>query len=82
MVALAVRYLSVAAAFQLVDAAQAVAQGALRGSGYALADDDRAAGLLAAGLWYGGGAGLTTPLRGMGVWIGLAIGLRWWPRCC
>jgi hypothetical protein len=31
MVALAVRYLSVAAAFQLVDAAQAVAQGALRG---------------------------------------------------
>ncbi|WP_068093992.1 MATE family efflux transporter [Novosphingobium rosa] len=76
MVALAVRYLSVAAAFQLVDAAQAVAQGALRG----LQDTRWPMTIALLGYWLPGFGtavvlGFFTPLRGMGVWIGLAIGL-------
>ncbi|WP_206238161.1 MATE family efflux transporter [Novosphingobium terrae] len=76
MVALAVRYLSVAAAFQLVDAAQAVAQGALRG----LQDTRWPMTIALLGYWLPGFGtavvlGFFTPLRGMGVWIGLATGL-------
>lgn len=76
MVALAVHYLWVAAAFQLADAAQAVAQGALRG----LQDTRWPMTIALLGYWLPGFGtasvlGLTTPLRGVGVWIGLATGL-------
>jgi len=72
----AVRFLMVAAAFQLFDGMQAVLAGALRGL-----QDTRVPMLLAlAGYWLFGFAtslvlGLHTPLRGLGVWIGLAVGL-------
>jgi MATE family multidrug resistance protein len=76
MVALAVRYLAVAAAFQLADAAQAVAQGALRG----LQDTRWPMTIALLGYWLPGFGtaivlGFFTPLRGVGVWIGLATGL-------
>ncbi len=73
---LAVQYLAVAAAFQLVDGAQAVAAGVLRGL-----QDTRVPMLLAAlGYWvFGFGTavvlGFPLGLEGVGVWIGLAIGL-------
>ncbi len=76
MVVLAVQYLAVGAAFQLFDGAQAVAAGVLRGL-----QDTRVPMVIAlAGYWLPGfGAavalGLFTPLRGTGVWIGLATGL-------
>ncbi|MBN2972523.1 MATE family efflux transporter [Roseomonas aeriglobus] len=76
VVALAVQYLAVAAAFQLVDGAQAVAAGALRGL-----QDTRVPMVLAAiGYWvagFGSAVLLGFPLgwQGLGVWIGLAIGL-------
>lgn len=76
LVTLAVQYLVVAAAFQLVDGAQAVAAGALRGL-----QDTRVPMVIAvAGYWMIGFAtaialGLATPLAGIGVWIGLAAGL-------
>jgi len=76
MVALAVQYLRVAAAFQLVDAAQAILAGALRG----LQDTRVPMAIALAGYWLPGFGvsawlGLTTPLGGFGVWIGLAMGL-------
>jgi MATE family multidrug resistance protein len=75
-IALAVSFLRVAAAFQLVDGAQAVAAGALRGL-----QDTRVPMLIAVlGYWLGGFStaivlGFATPLSGVGVWIGLAVGL-------
>ncbi len=75
-VALAVQYLAVAAAFQLFDGAQAVGAGSLRGL-----QDTRAPMLIAAfGYWVAGFGtaiflGFHTPLRGVGIWIGLAVGL-------
>ncbi|HEX8059272.1 MAG TPA: MATE family efflux transporter [Novosphingobium sp.] len=76
MVGFAVQYLVVAAAFQLVDGAQAVAAGALRGL-----QDTRVPAIVAiGGYWLIGFViaivlGFTTPLEGIGVWIGLAAGL-------
>jgi MATE family multidrug resistance protein len=76
VVALAVHMLMVAAAFQLVDCAQAIASGALRGLG-----DTRVPMLVAAfGYWVVGigiGVALAFPLDlgGVGIWIGLAAGL-------
>lgn len=76
LVALAVQYLFVAAVFQLTDGLQAVAAGALRG----LQDTRVPAVIAIVGYWLAGfttsvGLGLFTPLRGVGVWIGLAVGL-------
>jgi MATE family multidrug resistance protein len=76
LVAFAVQYLAVAAAFQLFDGAQAVASGALRGL-----QDTRVPMIIAVtGYWLPGFGtavllGLATPLSGVGVWIGLAVGL-------
>ncbi len=76
MVGFAVRYLAIAAAFQLFDGLQAVMAGALRGL-----QDTRVPMLLAlTGYWlFGFGTsallGFFTPLAGLGVWIGLAVGL-------
>jgi MATE family multidrug resistance protein len=76
MVAFAVRYMLVAAAFQLFDGLQAVAMGALRG----LQDTRIPMAYALFGYWVPGLAccialGFFTPLRGTGVWIGLAVGL-------
>lgn len=74
--ALAVSFLGVAALFQLVDAAQAVGAGALRGL-----HDTRTPMIFALiGYWVigiGAGTLLAFPmgLRGLGIWIGLASGL-------
>jgi len=74
--ALAVSFLSVAALFQLVDAAQAVGAGVLRG-----VQDTRVPMLFALfGYWIVGigvGAFLAFPLgmAGLGIWLGLASGL-------
>jgi len=74
--ALARQFLAVAAVFQLVDGAQAVGAGVLRGL-----QDTRVPMLIALfGYWvigFGGsiGLGFWTPLAGAGVWWGLAIGL-------
>jgi putative MATE family efflux protein len=76
VVALAVRYLAIAAVFQLVDGAQAVAAGVLRGL-----QDTRVPMLVALfGYWVVGFGvavllGFRTPLAGVGIWIGLAVGL-------
>jgi multidrug resistance protein, MATE family len=76
MVQFALQYLAVAAAFQLFDGAQAVAAGALRGL-----QDTRVPMLIAVfGYWLPGfglaiGLGFLSPLRGLGVWLGLAAGL-------
>jgi MATE family multidrug resistance protein len=76
MVAFAVQYMAVAAAFQLFDGVQAVAAGVLRGL-----QDTRVPMIMALfGYWIPGlGAaialGFFTPLEGTGVWIGLAVGL-------
>lgn len=76
MVRLALQYLFVAAVFQLTDGLQAVVAGALRG-----VQDTRVPAVIAiVGYWAAGFAtsvalGLYTPLRGVGVWIGLAVGL-------
>jgi MATE family multidrug resistance protein len=73
---LAVSFLSVAALFQLVDAAQAVGAGVLRGI-----QDTRAPMVIAlVGYWIigiGVGILLAFPLRleGVGIWLGLASGL-------
>jgi putative MATE family efflux protein len=73
---LAKRFLAVAAVFQLVDGAQAVAAGVLRGL-----QDTRVPMLIAfVGYWAVGFAtsialGFWTPLGGVGIWWGLAIGL-------
>ncbi len=76
VVALALRFLGVAAVFQLVDGAQAVAAGVLRGL-----QDTRTPMLIALlGYWVIGFGtaillGFRTPLAGEGVWWGLFAGL-------
>lgn len=76
MVGFAVQYMVVAAAFQLFDGLQAVAAGALRGL-----QDTRVPMVIAlSGYWLLGivtslWLGFRTPLEGVGVWIGLAVGL-------
>ena len=76
VVGLAVQYLAIAAIFQLVDGAQAVAAGVLRG-----VQDTRVPMVIALfGYWvvgFGVSAllGFRTPLTGVGIWIGLAAGL-------
>lgn len=76
VLALAVRFLLVAAVFQLADGAQVIGAAVLRGL-----HDTRVPMLFAAfGYWViglGCGAALAflTPLRGVGIWIGLALGL-------
>ena len=75
-IALALGYLAVAAAFQLFDGAQVVLAGVLRGL-----QDTRLPMLIAAfGYWVAGFGtaillGFGTPLRGQGIWLGLAMGL-------
>ena len=76
LVAFAVQYMVVAAAFQLFDGVQAVAAGALRG----LQDTRVPMWLALFGYWIPGlgtaiWLGFYTPLEGTGVWIGLAVGL-------
>jgi MATE family multidrug resistance protein len=76
MLRYAVSFLAVAAAFQLADGAQAIAAGALRG----LQDTRMPMAIAVFGYWLPGfgtaiALGFLTPLQGVGVWIGLAIGL-------
>jgi len=76
MVHFALQYMLVAAAFQLFDGAQAVGAGVLRGL-----QDTRKPMIIALFGYWGPGLctsiwlGLFTPLRGIGVWIGLMTGL-------
>jgi multidrug resistance protein, MATE family len=76
LVAFALRYLGIAAAFQLFDGIQAVGAGVLRGM-----QDTRMPMLIAVFAYWIPGFGTAfllafwTPLRGTGVWIGLATGL-------
>ena len=76
MVGFAVQYMVIAAAFQLFDGLQAVAAGSLRGL-----QDTRVPMVIAlSGYWLIGIStslwlGFRTPLEGVGVWIGLAVGL-------
>ena len=76
VLALAVQFLLIAAVFQLADGAQVIGASILRGL-----HDTRVPMLYAAfGYWVvgiGAGAWLAfrTPLRGEGIWIGLALGL-------
>lgn len=76
MVGFAVRYMMVAAAFQLFDGLQAVAAGALRGL-----QDTRVPMLIALFAYWGPGLGTSvwlgffTPREGLGIWLGLATGL-------
>jgi MATE family multidrug resistance protein len=74
--ALALAYLGMAALFQLVDGAQGVANGALRG----LKDTAVPMVMTLVGYWLIGFPvaiwfGFFTPLRGIGVWTGLVAGL-------
>lgn len=74
--ALALAYLGMAALFQLVDGAQGVANGALRG----LKDTAVPMVMTLVGYWLIGFPvaiwfGFFTPLRGIGVWAGLVVGL-------
>lgn len=76
LVSFALTYLVIAAAFQLVDGLQAVAAGALRG----LQDTRMPMWIAIFSYWVPGFGlalylGFVTPLAGVGVWIGLAIGL-------
>jgi MATE family multidrug resistance protein len=76
MARFAVQYMAVAALFQLFDGAQAVAAGALRG----LQDTRVPMWIAIGGYWAPGlmtsiGLGFYTPLQGLGIWIGLAVGL-------
>ncbi|MEO0031319.1 MAG: hypothetical protein RIS94_1077, partial [Pseudomonadota bacterium] len=76
LIALAVQYMAVAAAFQLFDGAQAVGQGVLRG----LQDTRVPMAIALFGYWVPGLGtavvlGLFTPLGGLGVWLGLLVGL-------
>jgi MATE family multidrug resistance protein len=90
VVGFALSFLMLAAIFQLVDGAQAVGAGMLRGL-----QDTRipmmfaALGYWGVGLPLGVALAFLTPLRGTGIWIGLAAGLaavaalmlwRWWNR--
>src|SRR3546814_15451179 len=76
VISLAVSFLAVAALFQIVDGAQAVAAGMLRG----LHDPTMPMIYAAFGYWViglGGGVVLAFGLGwgGIGIWIGLALGL-------
>ena len=76
LVGFALQYLVVAAAFQLFDGAQAVAAGSLRG----LQDTRVPMAIALFGYWLPGFGtaivlGFYTPLKGLGIWIGLAVGL-------
>jgi len=76
MAAFAVQYLAIAAMFQLFDGAQAVGAGALRG----LQDTRVPMAIAIFGYWVPGIGtavvlGFFTPLRGLGIWIGLMAGL-------
>jgi MATE family multidrug resistance protein len=76
MVALSLKFMLIAAAFQLADGTQAVALGALRG----LQDTRLPMAIALFGYWVPGLAcclalGFLTPLAGLGVWMGLALGL-------
>lgn len=76
MLGFALVYLRIAAAFQLFDGTQAVAAGALRG----LQDTRVPMQLAMFGYWVAGFGtavllGFRTPLGGLGVWLGLALGL-------
>lgn len=90
LIALAVQFLAVGAAFQLADGVQAVAAGALRGL-----QDTRVPMVIALfSYWLPGfgtaiALGLLSPMAGTGVWVGLASGLmfaavlllwRWYRR--
>lgn len=76
LVGFALKYLVIAAAFQLVDGLQAVAAGALRGL-----QDTRVPMWIAAFSYWVPGIGVSlylgffTPLSGVGIWLGLATGL-------
>ncbi len=74
--AAAVVFLGVAAVFQFVDGVQVIAAGILRG----LKDTRMPMIIAVIGYWpvgfaIGATLGLATPLGGLGVWIGLAVGL-------
>jgi MATE family multidrug resistance protein len=76
LVGFALRYMVVAAAFQLFDGIQAVSAGSLRG----LQDTRVPMWIALFGYWVPGlgtavALGFFTPLQGTGIWIGLAIGL-------
>jgi len=76
LMAHAVQFLLVAAAFQLFDGIQTIAAGALRG----LQDTRMPMVIALSGYWLCGFViaawlGLTTPLEGVGVWLGLMAGL-------
>ena len=76
VLALAVSFLHVAAAFQLMDGVQVTAAMSLRG----LKDTRGPMWLAGASYWLAGapmGAilGFFTPLKGLGIWLGLAFGL-------
>lgn len=76
VVALGVKFLAVAAMFQLVDGAQAVAAGVLRGL-----QDTRVPMMIALfGYWVigfgtSGVLGFYAGMEGVGIWLGLAVGL-------
>lgn len=76
LVGFALKYIVIAAAFQLFDGMQAVAAGALRGL-----QDTRVPMWIAAFAYWVPGIGTSvwlgffTPLEGVGIWIGLATGL-------
>ena len=76
LVGFALRYMVVAAAFQLFDGVQAVCAGCLRG----LQDTRVPMWIALFGYWVPGfstaiALGFFTPLQGTGVWIGFAVGL-------
>jgi MATE family multidrug resistance protein len=76
LVGYATQFMLVAAAFQLFDGLQAVAAGALRG----LQDTQMPMWLALLGYWIPGlgtsvALGFFTPLAGLGIWFGLAVGL-------
>ena len=76
VLALAVQFLLVAAVFQLADGAQVIGAAVLRGL-----HDTRVPMIFAAlgywviGLGCGTALAFLTPLKGIGIWIGLALGL-------
>jgi MATE family multidrug resistance protein len=76
LMSFAMQFMVVAAAFQLFDGLQAVAAGALRG----LRDTRVPMAYALFGYWLPGlgtaiALGFFTPLEGLGIWIGLAVGL-------
>lgn len=76
LIGFAVQFMAIAALFQLFDGLQAVTAGALRG----LQDTKVPMAIAVFGYWLPGfGSALllafTTPLKGLGVWFGFAIGL-------